>query len=250
MASTVVSFELALVVDLPLWWTSTVASFEASPENTMLCTNLKNELSCLEPACFFEMRATEAAGLASRRRLTAKDLTVEVILTIPEENAMDGSQATDATRAAAASVASTVEAAVAALLSGHHHQLASRLGMEVTPDPNPNPNPHPRPHPHTHPHPHPHTHTHTHTHTHPNQAISALGGSSVQGRLMGVNQAVEAAGRMGGQVLVAVLYDISPLHACAMPVVANAIAAAAMALALALERLHTRRAGLSAAVLV
>ena len=134
MASTVVSFELALVVDLPLWWTSTVASFEASPEKTMLCTNLKNELSCLEPACFFEMRPTEAAGLAARRRLTAKDLTVEVILTIPEENAMDGSQATDATRAAAASVASTVEAAVAALLSGHHHQLASRLGMEVTPD--------------------------------------------------------------------------------------------------------------------
>ena len=67
---------------------------------------------------------------------------------------------------------------------------------------------------------------------------------------MGVNQVVEAAGRMGGQVLVAVLYDISPLHACAMPVVANAIAATAMALALALERLHTRRAGLSAAVLV
>ena len=82
-------------------------------------------------------------------------------------------------------------------------------------------------------------------------AISALGGSSVQGRLMGINQAVEAAGWMGGQVLVAVLYDISPLHACAMPVVANAIAAAAMAFALALERLHTRRrAGLSAAVLV
>ena len=82
-------------------------------------------------------------------------------------------------------------------------------------------------------------------------AISALGGSSVQGRLMGVNQAVEAAGRMGGQVLVAVLYNISPLHACAMPVVANAIAAAAMALALALECLRTRRAGLStAAVLV
>ena len=81
-------------------------------------------------------------------------------------------------------------------------------------------------------------------------AISALGGSSVQGRLMGVNQAVEAAGRMGGQVLVAVLYSISPLHACAMPVVANAIAAAAMALALALECLHTRRAGVSTAVLV
>ena len=58
------------------------------------------------------------------------------------------------------------------------------------------------------------------------------------------------AGWMGGQVLVAVLYDISPLHACAMPVVANAIAAAAMALALALERLHSRRAGLSVAVLV
>ena len=106
----------------------------------------------------------------------------------------------------------------------------------------PNPIPHPNPHlsPHLSPHPH----------SHPNQAISALGGSSVQGRLMGINQAVEAAGWMGGQVFVAVLYDISPLHACAMPVVANAIAAAAMAFALALERLHTRRAGLSAAVLV
>jgi hypothetical protein len=82
-------------------------------------------------------------------------------------------------------------------------------------------------------------------------ALSALGGSSVQGRLMGVNQAVEAAGRMGGQVLVAVLYNISPLHACAMPVVANAIAAGAMALALALECAHTRRVGLlSTTVLV
>ena len=65
---------------------------------------------------------------------------------------------------------------------------------------------------------------------------------------MGINQAVEA-GWMGGQVLVAVLYDISPLHA-RVPVVANAIAMAAMAFALALERLHTRRACLSAAVLV
>ena len=125
-------------------------------------------------------------------------------------------------------------------VTGFATGVAAPAIFALGPNPNPHPNPHLKPPPHPHPHPNPH----------PNQAISALGGSSVQGRLMGVNQAVEAAGRMGGQVLVAVLYDISPLHACAMPVVANAIAAAAMALALALDRLHTRRAGLSAAVLV
>ena len=127
-------------------------------------------------------------------------------------------------------------------VTGFATGVAAPAIFALGPNPNPLPNSHLNPHPPSHPHPHPHPH--------PNQAISALGGSSVQGRLMGVNQAVEAAGRMGGQVLVAVLYDISPLHACAMPVVANAIAAAAMALALALDRLHTRRAGLSAAVLV
>ena len=125
-------------------------------------------------------------------------------------------------------------------VTGFATGVAAPAIFALGPNPNPHPNPHLKPPPPPHPHPN----------THPNQAISALGGSSVQGRLMGVNQAVEAAGRMGGQVLVAVLYDISPLHACAMPVVANAIAAAAMAFALALERLHTRRAGLSAAVLV
>ena len=125
-------------------------------------------------------------------------------------------------------------------VTGFATGVAAPAIFALGPNPNPHPNPHLKPPPPPHPHPNPH----------PNQAISALGGSSVQGRLMGVNQAVEAAGRMGGQVLVAVLYDISPLHACAMPVVANAIAAAAMALALALDRLHTRRAGLSAAVLV
>ena len=125
-------------------------------------------------------------------------------------------------------------------VTGFATGVAAPAIFALGPNPNPHPNPHLKPPPPPHPHPNPH----------PNQAISALGGSSVQGRLMGVNQAVEAAGRMGGQVLVAVLYDISPLQACAMPAVANAIAAAAMALALALERLHTRRAGLSAAVLV
>ena len=125
-------------------------------------------------------------------------------------------------------------------VTGFATGVAAPAIFALGPNPNPHPNPHLKPPPPPHPNPNPH----------PNQAISALGGSSVQGRLMGVNQAVEAAGRMGGQVLVAVLYDISPLHACAMPVVANAIAAAAMALALALDRLHTRRAGLSAAVLV
>ena len=125
-------------------------------------------------------------------------------------------------------------------VTGFATGVAAPAIFALGPNPNPHPNPHLKPPPPPHPHPNPH----------PNQAISALGGSSVQGRLMGVNQAVEAAGRMGGQVLVAVLYDISPLHACAMPVVANAIAAAAMAVALALDRLHTRRAGLSAAVLV
>ena len=89
----------------------------------MLCTNLKNELSCLEPACFFEMRPTEAAGLAARRRLTAKDLTVEVILTIPEENAMDGSQATDATRAAAAPALLPSGSGRGGRLRGFHRRL-------------------------------------------------------------------------------------------------------------------------------
>ena len=67
-------------------------------------------------------------------------------------------------------------------------------------------------------------------------AISALGDSSVQGRLMGLHSATEVGGRMGGQIIVALLYEISPLYGCAMPVVANTVAAASMALALVLEK--------------
>ena len=43
MASTVVSFEMAVAA-------TDVASFDASPEKATLEANLKNELSCLEPA--------------------------------------------------------------------------------------------------------------------------------------------------------------------------------------------------------
>ena len=118
MASTVVSFEMAVVA-------TDVASFDASPEKVTLEASLKNELSCLEPACFLELRATETAG---RRRLASTSgINVEVILTIPD-TAPDGSQAT------AAAITSTVEAAATTLVSAPAAQLASRLGVEVTPD--------------------------------------------------------------------------------------------------------------------
>ena len=118
MASTVVSFEMAVIA-------TDVASFDASPEKVTLEASLKNELSCLEPACFLELRATEAAG---RRRLASTSgINVEVILTIPD-TAPDGSKAT------AAAVTSTVEAAATTLVSAPAAQLASRLGVEVTPD--------------------------------------------------------------------------------------------------------------------
>ena len=118
MASTVVSFEMAVVA-------TDVASFDASPEKVTLEASLKNELSCLEPACFLELRATETAG---RRRLASTSgINVEVILTIPD-TAPDGSKAT------AAAVTSTVEAAATTLVSAPAAQLASRLGVEVTPD--------------------------------------------------------------------------------------------------------------------
>ena len=41
---------------------------------------------------------------------------------------------------------------------------------------------------------------------------------------------------MGGQILVALLYEMAPLYACALPVVANVVAATSMVLALALEK--------------
>jgi len=108
-----------------------VASFDASPEKVTLEANLKNELSCLEPACFLELRATTGAAgrrMADGRRLASTSgINVEVILTIPD-TAPDGSQAT------AAAITSTVEAAATTLVSAPAAQLASRLGVEVTPD--------------------------------------------------------------------------------------------------------------------
>ena len=108
-----------------------VASFDASPEKATLEANLKNELSCLEPACFLELRATEAAAgrrMADARRLASTSgINVEAILTIPD-TAPDGSQAT------AADITLTVQAAAATLVSAPAAQLASRLGVEVTPD--------------------------------------------------------------------------------------------------------------------
>ena len=120
MASTVVSFEMAVAA-------TDVASFDASPEKATLEANLKNELSCLEPACFLELRATAAAGrrMADGRRLAStRGINVEVILTIPD-TAPDGSQAT------AAAITSTVEAAATTLVIAPAAQLASRLGVEV-----------------------------------------------------------------------------------------------------------------------
>ena len=120
MASTVVSFEMAVAA-------TDVASFDASPEKATLEANLKNELSCLEPACFLELRATAVAGrrMADGRRLASRrEISVEVILTIPD-TAPDGSQAT------AAAITSTVEAAATALVSDPATQLASRLGVVV-----------------------------------------------------------------------------------------------------------------------
>ena len=108
-----------------------VASFDASPEKLTLETNLKNELSCLEPACFLELRAREAAAgirMADGRRLASTSgINVEVLLTIPD-TAPDGSQGT------AAAITSTVKAAATALVSAPAAQIASRLGMEVSPD--------------------------------------------------------------------------------------------------------------------
>ena len=108
-----------------------VASFDASPEKATLEANLKHELSCLEPACFLELRATEATAgrrMADGRRLASTSgINVEVILTIPD-TAPDGSQAT------AAAVTSTVEAAATILVSAPAAQLAYSLGVEVTPD--------------------------------------------------------------------------------------------------------------------
>ena len=124
MASTVVSFEMAVAA-------TDVASFDASPEKATLEANLKNELSCLEPACFLELRATEAVAgrrMADARRLaSASGINVEVILTIPD-TAPDGSQA------AAADITLTVQAAATTLVSAPAAQLTSRLGVEVTPD--------------------------------------------------------------------------------------------------------------------
>ena len=124
MASTVISFKMAVAA-------ADVASFDASPEKATLEANLKNELSCLEPACFLELRATEAAAgrrIAEARRLASTSgINVEVILTIPD-TAPDGSQAT------AADITLTVEAAATTLVSAPAAQLASSLGVEVTPD--------------------------------------------------------------------------------------------------------------------
>ena len=87
--------------------------------------NLKNELSCLEPACVLVLRAT---AVASRRRLASTSgINVDFMLTIPD-TAPDGSQAT------AAAVISTVEAAATTLVSAPAAQLASHLGVEVAPD--------------------------------------------------------------------------------------------------------------------
>ena len=52
VVSTVVSFEMAVAA-------TDVATFDASPEKATLEANLKTELSCFEPACFLELRATE-----------------------------------------------------------------------------------------------------------------------------------------------------------------------------------------------
>ena len=41
---------------------------------------------------------------------------------------------------------------------------------------------------------------------------------------------------MGGQIVVAFLYEVSPLCGCALPVVANVVAALSMAAACVLER--------------
>ena len=123
VVSTVVSFQMAVAA-------TDVATFDASPEKATLEANLKTELSCFEPACFLELRATVAAGrrMADGRRLASTPgINVEVILTIPD-TAPDGSQAT------AAAITSTVEAAATNLVSAPAAQLASSLGVEVTPD--------------------------------------------------------------------------------------------------------------------
>jgi hypothetical protein len=66
--------------------------------------------------------------------------------------------------------------------------------------------------------------------------LSKLGDSSVQGRLMGLNSGLEVGGRMGTQIIVTLLYDISPFYSCLMPAITSCLAATLLATVLYLER--------------
>lgn len=66
-------------------------------------------------------------------------------------------------------------------------------------------------------------------------AFSALGDSTVQGRLMGLNSSLEVGGRIFGQMIVAMVYDYHPILASAWPGIAQALAALVCFLALPSE---------------
>lgn len=67
-------------------------------------------------------------------------------------------------------------------------------------------------------------------------AMSALGDTSVQGRLMGLNSGIEVAGRLLGQIIIAFLYDASPPYACVFMATMQVLAAASTFIGLAFER--------------
>lgn len=66
-------------------------------------------------------------------------------------------------------------------------------------------------------------------------AMSALGGSAVQGRLMGLHSGLEVGGRMAGQIVVALLYEQSAVTACVFPVATSLVGSACCGVVLALE---------------
>ena len=71
--------------------------------------------------------------------------------------------------------------------------------------------------------------------------MGALGGPVGIG-LMGLQAGLEVGGRMSSQIGVTLLYDKSPVYACALPVVTSLLAAGAMLLVRALEHREEMRA--------
>ena len=104
---------VATVVELGLTLSGDIDAFESSKE--ALAASLKTELSCLEPHCFLELRAS-----------TAGSVNVDVIMTIP-----DAAPGGSAAAAAAATTTSAIKAAANQLVAKSVSELTSRLGVSV-----------------------------------------------------------------------------------------------------------------------